>query len=176
MKKLFAPLNYLRLFHIEKVFFDIVLPIIFSVFFVYINSLLPTPITILGKNGLISIVNNITQILSGFYIAALAAIATASLPRLDDPLKGRPVKMLGNNRQITRRLFLTYLFGYLSFISLLIYALGGLAQINQANIKLLDNTIKEYLSLGYIFLLHNLAFVTLLGLYFMIEDNINRKA
>mgnify|MGYP003091519905 FL=1 len=77
--KLFSPLNYLRIFHIEKLFFDLFLPILFTILFMTINNILPNKIPILGDKGIVSLVNGIVQILAGFYIASLAAISTASL-------------------------------------------------------------------------------------------------
>ena len=181
--KLFSPLNYLRIFHIEKLFFDLFLPILFTILFMKINNILPNKIHILGDKGIVSLVNGIVQILAGFYIASLAAISTASLPLLDEEMKGIPPKFLGkkSNQTITRRLFLTHLFGYLAFMSLFVYFLGGLSQIIKPNIEIFlngtefKNEIKNILTFMYMFIIFNLIFSTILGLFFMIENNINKK-
>lgn len=63
-------------------------------------------------------------------------------------------------------------------MSLLIYFVGGIAKISILNIQpLLDNIppLKFVFSFIYLFFVFNLAFVTVLGLFFMIEDNINKK-
>ena len=94
-------------------------------------------------------------------------------------MKGASPRYLGDsNKGITRRIFLTHLFGYLSFMSLLIYFVGGIAKISILNIQpLLDYIppLKFVFSFIYLFFVFNLAFVTVLGLFFMIEDNINKK-
>lgn len=178
--KLFSPLNYCRIFHKEKITFDVALPFICALIFLVLNNIvIPHKISIIGDKGVINIINGILQILAGFYIASLAAIATASLPRLDEPMEGSSPRYLGNsNKVITRRVFLTHLFGYLSFMSLLIYFVGGIAKISILNIQpLLDYIppLKFVFSFIYLFFVFNLAFVTVLGLFFMIEDNINKK-
>lgn len=178
--KLFSPLNYWRIFHKEKIIFDVALPFACAFIFLLLNNMvIPHKISIIGDKGVINIINGILQILAGFYIASLAAIATASLPRLDEPMKGASPRYLGDsNKGITRRIFLTHLFGYLSFMSLLIYFVGGIAKISILNIQpLLDYIppLKFVFSFIYLFFVFNLAFVTVLGLFFMIEDNINKK-
>lgn len=177
--KLFSPLNYWRIFHKEKIIFDVALPFTCAFIFLLLNMIIPHKISIIGDKGVINIINGILQILAGFYIASLAAIATASLPRLDEPMKGASPRYLGApNKGITRRIFLAHLFGYLSFMSLLIYFVGGIAKISILNIQpLLDNIppLKFVFSFIYLFFVFNLAFVTVLGLFFMIEDNINKK-
>ncbi|MDW1150547.1 hypothetical protein [Mannheimia haemolytica] len=179
VNKLFSPLNYLRIFHREKIFFDVVLPLLFTTIFLIINyKFLPHKLPILGNDGIVNIVNGILQILSGFYIASLAAIATASLPSLDEIMRGVPPKYIGKkSKNITRRVFLTHLFGYLSFVSLLLYFTGAIAKISISNFHIILENIylKLVFSFIYLFGIFNLVFVTILGLFFMIEDNINKK-
>lgn len=94
--KLFSPLNYWRIYHKEKVIFDIVLPVVCAASFLILNyTIFPHKISILGSKGIVDLINGILQILSGFYIASLAAIATASLPRLDEPMKGATPLYIG---------------------------------------------------------------------------------
>lgn len=176
--KLFSPLNYLRITHKEKCFFDFILPFLFTTIFLIINNnLLPYKLPIIGNNGIITIVNGIFQILAGFYIASLAAVATASLPRLDEEMKGiKPKYLSKKSKKITRRIFLAHLFGYLSFMSLFLYFIGGFATISVMNIAFLFENIylKLICSFVYLFFIFNIIFVTILGLFFMIEDNINK--
>lgn len=59
-------------------------------------------------------------------------------------------------------------------MSILTYFIGGFAQISQDNIVLLTSynfyPIINYLAMGlYSFIMFNLVFVTLLGLFFMID-------
>ena len=63
-----------------------------------------------------------------FYIVALAAIATFAGDKIDDIMKGDPatLRLRGSagtylERELTRRQFLCYLFGYLATASLFVY-------------------------------------------------------
>lgn len=175
LSKLCTPLCYLKIKHKEKTFFDLILPLIATICFLGINHLLPSPLLFTGEKSVISIVNGILQMLSGFYIASLAAVATFSRAEIDEEMLNAP-KL--NGIPVTRRLFLTHLFGYLAIISILLYFVGGFVQISANNLHFLENfEYYDYLSwipqAVYIFGLFNLIFVTLLGLYFMI-DRIHR--
>ena len=74
------------------------------------------------------------MILPGFYIAALAAIATFS-PTMDQGLNGGEARLKSREygadieRKPTRRRFLCLLFGYLSFLSLVLALLSGLPPV-----------------------------------------------
>lgn len=175
LSKLCTPLRYLKIKHKEKTFFDLILPLIATICFLGVNHLLPSPLLFTGEKSIISIVNGILQMLSGFYIASLAAVATFSRAEIDEEMLNAP-KLDGI--PVTRRLFLTHLFGYLAIISILLYFVGGFVQISTNNLHFLEN-LEYYCYLSwipqaiYIFGLFNLIFVTLLGLYFMI-DRIHR--
>ncbi len=179
-KKLFTPFNYLRIWHKEKFMFDFILPFILTILFGVINFNLYHKISFLGNSGLVSVINGILQILSGFFIAALAAIATASLEKLDEPMKGsKPTYCGDKNRVITRRLFLTHLFGYLAFMSIMVYLTGGVAQLLLETIKSFYETnyygnLKLLISSIYLFFVFQVFSITILGLFFLIEDNINK--
>ncbi|MGY6089400.1 hypothetical protein [Avibacterium paragallinarum] len=172
LQKLCAPLRYLKITHREKTFFDYVLPAIATALFLAVNQyLLPKPLLFLGEKSIVSVVNGILQMLSGFYIASLAAVATFNRPEIDEQMLNAPTL---NNIPVTRRLFLTHLFGYLAFISIMLYFIGGFAQIASSNISQLEtfeyyNIICWVAQSLYIFSIFNLIFVTLLGLYFMID-------
>ena len=86
--KLFAPLNYLRIKHSEKYWFDFILPVFFSIVILAATNALDANINFLGDNGVIQLVNAILQILAGFYIASLAAVATFSRPEMDNVMQG----------------------------------------------------------------------------------------
>ena len=86
--------------------------------------LLPERPGVASPDGLISGVSQIMTILPGFFIAALAAVATFNREEMDDPMPA-PTPTTTIFRQgewievvLTRRLFLTYLFSYLSILSL----------------------------------------------------------
>lgn len=72
------------------------------------------------------------MILPGFYIAALAAIASFPSQIMDQGLDGSEARLKSREhgadieRKLTRRRFLCLLFGYLSFLSLVLALLSGL--------------------------------------------------
>lgn len=82
--------------------------------------------------SLVTSCSSILMILPGFYIAALAAIATFQAPTMDTALDGRAATLkssehgIDRERKLTRRRFLCLLFGYLSFLSLILALLGSL--------------------------------------------------
>nr|DAF87112.1 MAG TPA: hypothetical protein [Phage sp. ctHEp8] len=163
--KLFAPLNYLRIKHSEKYWFDFILPVFFSIVILAATNALDTNINFLGDNGVIQLVNAILQILAGFYIASLAAVATFSRPEMDNVMQGIAPQLKG--KPLTRRVFVTHLFGYLAFMSIFLYFLGGIAKMIN-----LTTPLAHYLVLAlefiYLALLFNILFVTSLGLFYMI--------
>src|SRR5258706_8987546 len=73
---------------------------------------------------------DLLQVLTGFYIASLAAVATFNKPGLDDPMAGDPPTLredycaITTVKPLTRRRFLCLLFGYLSWLSLFLYFIG----------------------------------------------------
>ncbi|OCH04989.1 hypothetical protein [Aliivibrio fischeri] len=183
--KLLKPLDYIRIKHAEKAWFDVMLPAILAVVCVAIMYFLPIPVAFIGSESVISLVNGILQILSGFYIASMAAVATFQKEGMDGQMEGVPpkLKIIKKNRittkSLTRREFLTYLFGYLAFMSILMYFAGGFIQLASGNISMLAAHItpwfKYVLVTLYMFVIFNILCTTILGMHFMI-DKIHRPA
>ncbi|WP_454834492.1 hypothetical protein [Rahnella aceris] len=175
--KILTPINYIRINHPEKRVFDFWIPLFTSVIIGLLLFSLDKPIVLIGKDGLVSVVNGILQILSGFYIASMAAVATFQKKGMDDPMDGTPPTLKGE--ELTRRKFLTYLFGYLAFASILLYFIGGGLQLLSLNIGkfvwINILIIKECLVILYLFTVMNILCTTLLGMYFMIDKMHNEK-
>lgn len=171
LSKMLTPINYVRISHAEKRVFDLWIPILLSIGTSIILYYLEKPINFINKDGLISVINGILQILSGFYIASMAAVATFQKDGMDSVMAGSPPTLKGI--ELTRRKFLTYLFGYLAFASILLYFIGGglqliaptLHSIAWLNIKL----IKYIFVTIYIFFIMNILCTTILGMHFMID-------
>ncbi|HII3258226.1 TPA: hypothetical protein ACY3ID_005021, partial [Citrobacter amalonaticus] len=168
-RKILTPIDYIRIKHPEKRVFDIFIPLIVSVCITGFIFYLDRPIPIISKDGLISVINGILQILSGFYIASMAAVATFQKSGMDTVMDGSPPTLKG--RDLTRRKFLTYLFGYLAFISIIMYLIGG-------GIQLLSPTLShtQWIKIAcvkiifvwiYLFIVANIICTTILGMYFM---------
>lgn len=175
--KVFTPIDYIRIKHPEKRFFDWVLPVLTAFVITAIISSLPKSISIVGKDSLISLVNGILQILSGFYIASMAAVATFSKEGMDDVMQGEPPTL--KKEKLTRRKFLTYLFGYLAFMSIAMYFLGGALQLTSTSIKELHLSsiplLKYVLLFFYLTAVCNIIYTTALGMFFMIDKMHDEK-
>lgn len=178
IKKVLTPVDYIRINHPEKRWFDFYVPIFFAVIVSICVFMLPKHIALIGKDGLVSLTNGILQILSGFYIASMAAVATFQKDGMDAVMDGYPPTLRG--KDLTRRKFLTYLFGYLAFLSIAMYFLGGTAQILSKNISEIDffkiSAIKYSLLGVYLFFIFNILTTTVLGMYFMIDKMHENKS
>ncbi|EIX1612803.1 hypothetical protein MJ669_000693 [Cronobacter sakazakii] len=176
--KILTPIDYLFISHIEKKWFDFVLPLIASGVIVFLVHLLPKGISLIGKDSLVSLVNGILQILSGFYIASMAAVATFQKPGMDKTMTGVPPTLRG--KKLTRRKFLTYLFGYLAFMSILLYFFGGALQLTSSSIKQLAlakvELVKTICLFIYLYFVCNILSTTALGMFFMIDKMHEEKA
>lgn len=175
LDKLFKPLGYLKIKHGEKRWFDWVMPALFAVLATYGLACLPKPIALIGEKSLVSLVNGLLQILSGFYIASMAAVATFQKEGMDDKLDGKSTTL--NGKSVSRRQFLTYLFGYLAYMSILMYFMGGFAQLAHSSFTSWVTTANYLFKLAivwvYFLLIFNILCTTVLGMHFMI-DRIHR--
>lgn len=173
--KLFTPLNYLRIKHHQKRLVDVVLPIVFALLICIAFYLLPKPVALLGQNGLISSLSGFLQVLAGFFIAALGAIATFPNKDIDEPTDGIPLKL--NELVLTRRQFLSYMFGFLAFTSFTLVLLSKIVLSAEPNIvHLLSNISEQYrlwfklsFTLFYFTIFNSLLFTTLFGLHYLTE-------
>lgn len=183
--KLFRPLDYLRIKHSEKLWVDYYAPLVMTFLFIIFIYNLPLSLKIFGDKGLIEIITGILQILTGFYIASLAAISTFNKKGMDDIMPGEPptlkVSYRGSIRtdRLTRRRFLCLMFGYLAYLSLILYFLGETANLIKENAMIIvavqyHAMVKWVFVSIYLFLSNNLIITTLLGLYYMV-DRIHRS-
>ncbi|MBB3761413.1 hypothetical protein VDG05_22015 [Xanthomonas campestris pv. raphani] len=127
LKVLLSPLGYLKAKNPTKIYWDWIIPLIAATVAsaIFINPWLR--ITVFGDKGVVNGVNELIQVLVGFYIAALAAVASLANPALDRGVAGEPIKSDG--KDLTRRQFLCIAFSYLSLLSISIYGLGVLSNI-----------------------------------------------
>lgn len=180
--KLFSPLSYLRIKHEEKSWYDYRIPLLASIIITAVYHFHANKISLIETNGLLLQVNGLLQVLIGFYIAALAAVATFSSASIDEVMAGDPPTLVEKFRghkiavELTRRRFVCYLFGYLALVSFMLFCLGMISILvgKPFHIWLLtfwsSDTILWLKTLfvgGYIFMLMNIITTTLLGLYFL---------
>jgi len=145
-------------------------------------------ISVTGKEGMMSDVKSLLQLLIAFFIAALAAVSTFQNEYMQEDLSGQPAKLNAwsvddecfKDFILSRRQFVCYLFGYLSFISIFIFILISLSQGFSDEVRIFLENLETKLNCNYLVttirtagvfiyssILGNLLSTTLLGLYFL---------
>ena len=181
--RLIRPLDYLRIKHEQKTKYDIYIPATLTILSIFIYILLPVKPNTFGSGSITNIIGGLLQLLSGFYIASLAAIATFNKQGMDSVMPGVAPTLETLHRgsleniKLTRRRFLCLMFGFLAFSSIALYLFGGLAEILSSNYGLLSGQVKIYIKYiflsVYFFVFYNIMTTTCLGLYYM-SDRIHR--
>lgn len=146
----------------------------------------PREIILFGDRSIISTLSSLLQLLPGFYIAALAAISTFNRKLMDKKLSGATVTLIscenGNleQRELSRRHFLSLLFGYLSFLSMMILVFSCITQM-ASPMEIIDMYLKtidakQYSKLiewGFfvpiIFFFFQMIMITFLGLFYLCD-------
>ncbi|PSU94366.1 hypothetical protein C0W80_19455 [Photobacterium leiognathi subsp. mandapamensis] len=182
LSQLTSPFGYLFIKGINaKKKYDVYIPLFFTVLtivFLYFANNLDLNL-IVSKTGLISDISSFIGNLPGFYIAALAAIATFNREQIDKPLisdgtspyiVNKIVDSNGKEHQteetITRRMFLCFLFSFLTAESIILVIINKFASV-----VILSSDVFVYFSLFYIgayfFLFWQLIISTFFGLYYL---------
>lgn len=173
--KLVAPVKYLKIKHREKRYVDVCAPAISAAIVCAVILFAPKPISLLSEDGIVKTLSAFLQFLVGFYVAALAAIATFPNKNMDVPTDGIPLKLDGVT--ITRRQYLSYLFGYLAFVGLGVVLFSSAILTLESNIeylakdleKLYVHVIKGIVAYVYFYFVSSVLFITLYGLYYLTE-------
>ncbi|MGG2419743.1 hypothetical protein ACQV9O_26640, partial [Ralstonia pseudosolanacearum] len=138
-----------------------------------------------GSGGLIEGLQGVIQSLPGFYIAALAAISTFGKQTTLDMVMPKPTPVIktrfGSGMvpiELTRRRFLCLLFSHLTAVSIILSLSGPFLRTSAPVLKQyldpLAASVAFYAVAGiYLFLLFQMFFVTLLGLYYL-SDKIHQ--
>jgi len=182
LSRLLIPVAYLKIKRDDKVLEELTIPLILTLLTMATIFLAGEKFSIYGTPGLINSIISYLQLLSGFYITALAAIATFNREGMDDPMLGDPPTLETHNslkpEKLSRRRFLCFLFGYLAFGSLLLYIGGTIitlsapilkAQLDTSTVVILRWTISTI----YIFCTFNILITSLLGMYYL-TDRLHR--
>jgi cation transporter-like permease len=133
-----------------------------------------------GAEGLVQLLLGFVQTLTGFYLAALAAMATFDSPSMDRPMPGTPpVMQVKHNGELTevdatRRRFLCSMFSYLTASSFAFTVVSIVIIATASGIKSLLNpdaslVLRSALMLGYLFAVAQMTTITFWGLYYMGE-------
>ncbi len=178
LRVLAAPLVYLRARSEIKGCWDFAIPLGVGAIAAWSYLLLPLGISLLGSKGVITAVNSLLQILVGFYIAALAAVASLNSVALDQATIGDPVKLKRvvadgvEEIVLNRRRLLSLMFSYLSFAAMLLYSSGVFAVVAADNLReifpaVLIESMKVAFVAGYFSVLAQLACITTVTLYYL---------
>lgn len=180
--ELARPFSYLSIEHESNLprIVNWVIPLCFSATSIALVLLFGIEINIFGNEGFVSRTLGFVQNLPGFYIAALAAIATFSSNSMDLPMPGIPPKMsiIYNGKRsvvsLTRRRFLSSLFAYLTAISFLIVILSlvCLSLANPLSLILPSKAvgvIKVLTISSYLIILYQMISITFWGIYYLGE-------
>lgn len=159
-------------------------PLFFTTIMVGVYALLPAKPVLAGADGLLRGLSQIFALLPGFFISALAAVATFNRPEMDEPMPGEAPRMLIRHQgrkveiHLTRRMFLSYLFSYLAVVSIILFCVTIVSPylyIPIANhIRSLDiSFIVTLARYSFVFVLcyfsSSLLVTTLHGIYFLTE-------
>jgi hypothetical protein len=193
LRQLLTPCNYLRIrqgkgIFYSKLVYDFVLPVAGTVAAVAICLSLDAPLNLSNQDKFVANLSQLLALMIGFYLAALAAVATLNRDGIDSPLKGEPAKLRVINhdggqrvdKNLTYRQFICYMFGYLSFLSLILFIVVICAanvwpliarKINavQESAAHIDTLVNAGLFILVSFLLSQLFVTSLLAIYFLAE-------
>lgn len=176
-QKLLTPLSFLRLRSPDLRFYQWYAPAFLTIGSLFGFYLLPSTPHLLTDKGLVNTINGLLTTLIGFYIAALAAIATFNNESLDEVMKGRP-PIISVNRKgttseevLTRRRFLVVLFGYCSFLSIMLFVFGVMTLLVAPSVgqSYWSTPLRFIWLIVYFAMASSLFIVTLLGLHYLID-------
>ncbi|WP_420598300.1 hypothetical protein [Neptuniibacter sp.] len=171
--QLSRPLSYLRIKHEDKWIYDWIAPAFFTLITLSAFYFLIPITSLVASEGLISQLTDFIANLPGFFIAALAAVATFNKNDIDQLMANSPkIEILHHGSylmvEMTRRRFLCVLFSYLTAVSIFL--------VIGARIGLASTVAEEYqvtlswLGVGcFIFIMWQMILATILGLYYLGE-------
>lgn len=132
-----------------------------------------------GADGIVASAQGFVQGLPGFYIAALAAIATFGQQTTLDSVIPSPTPTLHTSysgtwveMKLTRRRFLCLMFAYLTAVSIVLsllayYCRAVAVPARMLFVPLLVDSVSLLLLAAYLLFLFQLVIVTLWGLYYL---------
>lgn len=163
-------------------------PAVCSMVTVAVFYVLPVSPATLGDKGITGYILSVLTILPGFYIAALAAVATFDKKELDfimdDPAPKLELVTRGESslEELTTRMFLCHMFAYLtalSFVTVILCIAGNIigpsmnvfeaALIPPAYVPFAHMALEITFLLMVIWLSAQIILVTMMGLYFLAE-------
>jgi hypothetical protein len=174
--QLLRPLFYLTIKDGAKWKIDFLVPLAASLLTLAGIFVWPLRPQLFMANGLVTQVLGLLQIMPGFYLAALAAIATFNKVDMDSympsPTPTVRITIKGQSLPIklTRRRMLSLQFGYLTFISLLLFISAIGANALAPSVKIVLSPTYHASAVGlfvcfFAFMFWHMISVTMFGLY-----------
>lgn len=187
LRMLLRPMGYLAIRHPRKHRYDLWLPLVVAALTTVGYLMLPASLPLVSASGVTAQIQELVKILAGFFIAALAAIATFQKPDLDNVMAGIPPKLdefdedegRDVERELTRRRFLCFLFGYLAFLSLALFIATTAALIIKPWVMIACPpawlwSVRAAGTFFFMFGFWHMMTISLLGLYYL-TDRLHRK-
>lgn len=193
VRQLTVPAKYLRIRHGEnllhsKKVYDWIIPIVIVLVVCAIFFWLGIPFSILDQPELSKRLIDLLVLMIVFYMAALAAVSTFDRKGIDTLLQDQDALLWTQNsetgeyfdKKLTYREFISYLFGYLSFLSLVLYvfivALSVVWPVllkhfkdNATISEIIANVVDPAIFLVVFGVMAQLVITSLLGIYFLTE-------
>jgi hypothetical protein len=187
LRMLLRPMDYLAIRHPRKRRYDLWLPLVVAALTSAGYLMLPQSLPLISASGVSAQIQELVKILPGFFIAALAAIATFQQSDLDRVMAGTPPTLEEFDEDegrdiitaLTRRRFLCFLFGYLAFLALALFIATAAALI----VKPWALTVlppgwhgwaRGVTTFVFMFGFWHMMSIALLGLYYL-TDRLHRK-
>lgn len=181
--QLFRPITgYLSIRHPTKPVVDWLVPGVLSLAATVVIILVRGKVNFYGSGGFVSLVLGYVQNLPGFYIAALAAIATFPRVEIDQILAGNPTPKIvnvdshGNENviELTRRRFLCLMFAFLTAECIVLTVLSAVglsvaAPIRSAVPNWAYMTLFAIATFSYFMLFFQLIVATFWGIFYLGE-------
>jgi len=171
--QLLRPFSYLKIVHADKWIYDWLVPAILTAFTMIFCCVFVPVGDIAGSLGLVSSLVDFIGSLPGFFIAALAAVATFNKHDIDELMANPPkIEIIHHGNplmvEMTRRRFLCVLFSYLTAISILLAVVGKFSLFIEVS-----STYKPLIIwlgfFGFLFFMWQMITATILGLYYLGE-------
>lgn len=187
VKQLLIPITFFSIQHGENnsrgKIYSFWTPAILAIIFTLIQMLKASPELIVKENGIFATLSPLFSLFAAFFIAALAAIATFQNGEIDKEMnsgdQSRTFIERNNsfgdpqNIYLSRRQYLCYLFGYLSFATIIFVLTVSLFVIFKDVLFIKNSTIlltlNTILIFSFWFMLVQILLLTLLGLGFLTE-------
>ncbi len=171
--QLLRPFSYLRIKHEDKWIYDWLIPALTTALtMLWLYYFVPLE-NLGGENGLVNGIVGFVSNLPGFFIAALAAVATFNKNDIDQLMANPPkIEIIHHGHplmiEMTRRRFLCVLFSYLTAVSIFLTVGGKIGLACEVTSDFVEIASWSGVVL-FMFVFWQMLIATVLGLYYLGE-------